>query len=124
MDGEGSITMATTNAGNPYIKVCVYNGNKAILDRIRSLLDEWGISYSCTIDRRGDPRKTHTNVQFSTQGALTLYPLVAPYLVRQIERFTAACEFMAPYYATKKRVLWSTAQRGEWRMLTDRHRTR
>jgi hypothetical protein len=61
------------------------------------VLDEHALRYSIAFDARA----TNVNLQLclSTQPSLTLYPLVSPYLVRQIDRYTAAYELLTAHYA-------------------------
>ncbi len=84
-----------------------------------AFLTDCGISAYEKWDRRAD----RANLMFlmGTRDVLVLYPLVRPFMVRQVEQLDAAHAFMAPAYAGgRQRVRWTDEQRAAWEVLRTR----
>jgi hypothetical protein len=117
IDGEGTVSLSHGGNRNPHLRISIYNGSPAILDKCRAVLDGFGIAYSERWDNRAAVPNLHITI--GTAGVLALYPLLRPLLVRQVARLDAAVQFMQPRYEGRARVYWTPACRAEWELLRD-----
>jgi hypothetical protein len=117
IDGEGSIGLiANSGLRNPQLRVCICNGSDTILDKVAAILAAAGVSSYSNRELRGT-----TQVTAGTAGALLLHRLIRPYLVRQVEQYDAAVNFLAGRYGEGRiRVHWTAEDRAEWDRLRRR----
>lgn len=119
IDGEGSITLSHGGSGSPHLRVNITNGSDAILTKIYDILIAAEVSYYANPELRGT-----TNIVVGTTGSLRLYRMLRSYLVRQVEQYDAAVNFMLLRYKGQLRTRWSVADREEWEDLRRRFHTK
>lgn len=124
IDGEGTIALTTSAAGNPTLRFHVYNTNRAIIQKTRSVLDRIGVEYYERCDDRNG-RTPCSNISFGMDVALRLHPVLRPHLVRQVDRYDDAVALLGPRYrAGRQRVSWSADELAQWEALRRKHNRR
>lgn len=116
LDGEGSISLHQRNPTSrgirtPVLQVQVYGNDGPVIDKVRKVLGEHSLRYSVAHDRRTPILALQ--LCLSTHPSLALYPLVSPYLVRQIDRYTAAYNLITAHYARGVR-FWRPEDIAAW----------
>jgi hypothetical protein len=120
IDGEGSVALSHGGNRAPHLRLMIYSGDHSIIDKVRGIMVEHGIPAVC---EKWDRRAARPNLMFliGTSGVMKLYPLVRPFLVRQVEQLDAGHAFMAAAYRPgAQRVRWSDEQRAAWEVLRGR----
>ena len=119
IDGEGSVALSHGSNRSPHLRLAIYSGDEAIIDKVRAICAKVGVTPYEKWDRRA--ARPNLMFLFGTRDVLILYPLVRPFLVRQVEALDAGRSFMAPAYAGgRQRVKWTAEQRATWEMLRQR----
>ena len=118
IDGEGTVSLSHGSNRSPHLRVSIYNGDPAILDKVHAILDGSGVGYHEFWDKRATKANLHITIVGAN--AILLHELVGPFLVRHIDRLTAAVAFLKPAYEGRTRVHWTPAQRAEWEVLRSR----
>jgi hypothetical protein len=98
IDGEGSIALTWIGKGKvPGLKIIIYGSDLLVMNKVRAIIRAAGIWCSYSPDNRTG--KSNYRVSISSKACIKLYPLVSPYMVRQISRYKAGVEFLTPRYA-------------------------
>jgi len=118
IDGEGTVALSHGGTRSPHLRIIIYNGDLSIVEKVSRILDEIGVSWYGKWDRRA--AKANHSWLLGTHSTLTLYPLIRPYLVRQVGVLDAGVEFMQPRYEGRSRVRWTAAERAEWEAMRAR----
>lgn len=118
IDGEGTVSLSHGSNRSPHLRVSIYNGDPAILDKLHAVLDGLAIRYHEFWDRRAVKPNLHVTIVGAN--AIRLHHLVGHYMVRHSDRLSAAVEFLEPCYEGRARVKWTAAQRAEWEALRSR----
>lgn len=124
MDGEGTIALTTTSAGNPTLRFHIYNTSGSVIAKLRGIFDRIGVLFNEQSDTRNG-RTPCTTITLGTDAALRLYPLLRPHLSRQIQRYDDAVKLLRPKYAAgRQRVRWSPQDIEAWEELRLQHNVR
>lgn len=115
LDSEGTVSLISGGRRNPQLRLSIYNSSDLILDKVAKILAEVGVSYSEHKDDRHE--RPGYGLHIGTEGALRLYPLLRPFLVRQVNRYDAGYWFLTPRYEGRQRVRWSDRDRDIWAQL-------
>lgn len=118
IDGEGSVALSHGGTRSPHLRVYIFNGDAAIIDKVTAILTEHGVNWYGKWDRRA--ARANYSFLIGTSGVLVLYPLVRPFMVRQVDVLDAGFRFMQPRYEGRTRVRWTPAERAEWEGLRAR----
>jgi hypothetical protein len=119
IDGEGTVSLSHGGTRSPHLRLTIYNGAPDIIAKVRRICAEAGIAPYEKWDRRARPCLSFL---FGTHDVLTLYPLVRPFMVRQVVVLDAGHAFMAPVYeGGRQRVRWTDEQRAAWEVLRREH---
>lgn len=115
IDGEGTVSLSHGGNRAPHLRVTIYNGAAPIIEKVDRICAELGVTPFRKWDRRAKPCMSWL---FGTHDVLAMYPLIRPFLVRQVEQLDAGVAFMAPLYeGGRQRVRWTDEQRAAWEML-------
>lgn len=118
LDGEGTIALSHGSRKTPNLRIVVYNTARPVVEKACRLLDDLEVAYFVRWDRRYDNHCA--SIRIGNDGALWLHPLIRPYLVRQVERYDAAVEFLGERYRDRLRVWWSPEDLVQWEQLRTR----
>ena len=92
IDSEGTVSLVSSHARNPILRITVYNSSDLILDKVARILTAADVQWSEHQDKRAE-RPAYV-IHFSTSSALLLYDALRPHMVRHASRYDAGYEFM------------------------------
>jgi hypothetical protein len=113
IDSEGTVSLVSSHARNPILRISIYNSSDLILDKVARILTEADVKWSEHADRRHE--RTGYAINFSTSSAMQLYDALRPHMVRHASRYDAAYWFMHGRGVTPGgRRRWTDADRATW----------
>jgi hypothetical protein len=115
LDSEGTVSLVNGPRRNPQLRLSIYNSSDLILDKVAKILCSLNVPYHEHKDDR--PARPGYGFHIGTQGAITLYPLLRPFLVRQVNRYDYGYWFLTPRYEGRQRVRWTESDRSKWEQL-------